>query len=191
MSLIDLVKNYSPGDNITNIELLPGEYIYENIDKIDRNGMSALMHASKLGYENIAQFLINKNANINIKDHSGLTALMYSSINDYKRIVNKIINTDTKNVNIVDDNRFNALTYAVLNNNIDIALMLVENDSIIQTQFIPNKKLAENIQEYKDLYIYSYALSLDNKNIEDNQGKLSGVSDIPDDVLKNLWKYIK
>jgi len=76
MILINMVKNYFPTDNITNMYLLPDEYI----DEKDRYGFTALIYASKLGYDNIVQFLIDRKANLNIRDNNGLTALMHASI---------------------------------------------------------------------------------------------------------------
>jgi ankyrin repeat protein len=59
-----------------------------DINEKDIKGMTALMHASILGNENLVQLLLNKNADINIEDNNGMTALMYATKNNHIKIIN-------------------------------------------------------------------------------------------------------
>lgn len=46
--------------------------------EFDRRGMTALMHASWLGYERSVRVLVEHGADINLADNDGATALMHA-----------------------------------------------------------------------------------------------------------------
>ena len=87
--LIELIKNSSRFRSTESIDM--AKFIINagaDINEKDFNGMTALMHASILGNENLVQLLLNKNADINIEDNNGMTALMYASKNNHITIIN-------------------------------------------------------------------------------------------------------
>jgi len=69
----------------------PGEtderWSREDLDLMDETGRTALMYAAEYGYIEIAEFLIDKGADINAKTRYSYTCLMYAERNGYSDIV--------------------------------------------------------------------------------------------------------
>ena len=87
--LIELIKSSSRFRSTESIDM--AKFIINagaDINEKDFNGMTALMHASILGNENLVQLLLNKNADINIEDNNGMTALRYATKNNHITIIN-------------------------------------------------------------------------------------------------------
>ena len=88
-ALIELIKHSSRFRSTESIDM--AKFIINagaDINEKDFNGMTALMHASILGNENLVQLLLNKNADIDIEDNNGMTALRYATKNNHITIIN-------------------------------------------------------------------------------------------------------
>lgn len=62
------------------------------INAVDKENNTALILASKFGYDEIVKILIENGADINIKNNDGKTALDYAEENDYKNIIELLKN---------------------------------------------------------------------------------------------------
>ena len=83
-----------------------------NLDQVDENGRTALMHASKYGYIAIAELLIENRANVDHEDEDKYTALMLALKNGHEEIA-KLLIENRANLNCVDKEGRTALMIAV------------------------------------------------------------------------------
>lgn len=108
--LVNLVKTQS-GLYPLHLAALKGhfdivKYLIEEagaiVDLIDNENDTPLLKASYGGYENIVQYLLKKNANVNYKDHEGWTALHNACSRGYcgiaQVLINASANVDCQNV---------------------------------------------------------------------------------------------
>ena len=66
-----------------------------SIDTVDpRNGKTAIHYAAELGYEKMAQYLLNHNASVKIEDDYGDIALDLAIDNDQKAIERSILESE-------------------------------------------------------------------------------------------------
>ncbi|XP_028515024.1 uncharacterized protein LOC110239626 isoform X2 [Exaiptasia diaphana] len=84
-----------------------------NLDTVDNQGQTALMKAAVKGMATIADALITRGADVNIKDKEGQTALMYAIANANKNTALAIIeNSKDLDINTVDNQGQTALMKA-------------------------------------------------------------------------------
>ena len=125
--------------NTFNIELI--NYLIEkynfDINCIDKSGNS-LLHLACAREENSIKFLIEKKINLNIVNYLKQTALIVlcNEYNPGEEIIRLLIENNA-DVNLQDNKKYSALTYAIINNYINIVKILVElentNINIIAT----------------------------------------------------------
>jgi len=74
--------------NLEKVRLFLKEGMNPNVKK---GGMTALLEATRRGFEEIALALIERGANVNDKDEYGVTALMYAAITGSKDLILSLI----------------------------------------------------------------------------------------------------
>ncbi|NGX34875.1 MAG: hypothetical protein K1060chlam1_01234 [Candidatus Anoxychlamydiales bacterium] len=104
--------------------LLQNECI--DIDVQDEFHATALMIASKLGYFEIVNYLLQQKANKGIQREQGYTALMIATISGRKRIVSVLCENGAK-IDTQNDNKDTALMLAAKEGHRDIVLALIKN----------------------------------------------------------------
>lgn len=103
----------------------------EKVDSRDDSGRTPLMIASAIGEYDVAEYLIQKGADVNAKDYTGTTPLIYASFYNFLPIVELLLNNKA-DVNALRENGENAITAAVAVNAFEIVKMLRWNECIIQ-----------------------------------------------------------
>lgn len=63
----------------------------------NKDGVTALMHASGHGHAGVVELLIAKGANVNAKAGDGTTALMHAAGHGHTKVVKKFRNEDMEN----------------------------------------------------------------------------------------------
>lgn len=98
-----------------------------NVNAVNKDDGTALMHASAKGHTDIVDFLLNEGAEINARDKSGATALIYGS--RHAPVVNLLLNKGA-DVNAVDKKGLSALTYAIVEGHSSVVELLLLNKDI-------------------------------------------------------------
>ncbi len=88
-------------------------------------GMTLLMFASANNYPEMAELLIDKGVNLNLKGKDGKTALMYASANNHPEIA-KLLLEKGADPNLQNENNWTALMYASSFNHPETAELLLE-----------------------------------------------------------------
>ena len=88
-------------------------------------GETPLILTSRNGYDDIAEYLLSRNAGINEQMNDGSTALMFACIGNFQNIVKMLIERDV-DVNCVDTNYNSPLIFAVNSSSPTITRMLIE-----------------------------------------------------------------
>jgi len=97
------------------LEAIKTESNYEDINKQDNSGNTALILAAKNGYvEEVEALLDCQDTNINTKNNNGDTALIYAIKFRRIEIANLLLNHQRTNVNETDDQGQTALIHSVL-----------------------------------------------------------------------------
>jgi len=112
------------------------------------------MYASKNGFKQIAEILLQNNAEVDAKTSDGKTALMIAAENCYNDIV-EILLQKNASVNAKSCNNETALIYALKNrcyrldnrSNIDVVQMLLENGADINVKDEEGKTLLDLAKE--------------------------------------------
>ncbi len=71
-----------------------------NINKKDRDGQTALMHASKNGYLDIVQLLLANEADVNTENNNGKTALFYATWKKHNNVAKALLDNGADAVHI-------------------------------------------------------------------------------------------
>lgn len=92
--------------------------VVKRLDKVDINyqdpdGYSGLMLASVYGHNHVVEYLIEKNAKLELKDFLGRTALMLATVNDNYEIVFMLL-SNKADVNCQDNNGGTAIMMAAV-----------------------------------------------------------------------------
>jgi len=97
-------------------------------------GMTALMEASRLGYEEIARELLNNTAiDVNMKDNEGWTALIWASANGHTEIVRELL-VNGADVNAKSHTHISALMQASHFGHIEVVRELLENGADVNAK---------------------------------------------------------
>jgi ankyrin repeat protein len=73
-----------------------------DINKKDRDGQTALMHASKNGYLDIVQLLLANEADVNTENNNGKTALFYATWKKHNNVAKALLEKDgVRSFNII------------------------------------------------------------------------------------------
>ncbi|WP_300368891.1 ankyrin repeat domain-containing protein [Brachyspira sp.] len=133
-------------DNINNDNKL--EYIVESIERylengndintINKNGNTLLMEAVSIGYYDLADYLIDRNADISITNSKGENALILSA--NYPYIMNLLINNNA-DINIADNNGKTSLHYACEYGDLYSVKLLIKSGADINKKDILGKNI--------------------------------------------------
>jgi len=96
----------------------------------DSNGNTALLIASDNGFNNIVSILIASGADKEARNNLGQTPLILASIKGHEEVVLELIRSRV-NLNISDNNNHTALIESLINNRINIANILLDNNANI------------------------------------------------------------
>jgi len=121
----------------------------------DDRGSTPLLLTTYYGHFEVAQFLLEQNAEVDAKDSSGNTALMGGCFKGYQDIAELLVNAGA-NVNHVNSMGATSLIYAATFNKVGIAKLLLEHGADINAKdgrgqsALDNAKMQE-AQEMIDL----------------------------------------
>jgi ankyrin repeat protein len=111
--------------------------ILKNVNDINsfrtQDGMTLLMIATKEGFRDIFEILLNKGADVNLKDAGGLTPLMIAVTRGNSEFINTLINKGA-NVNIQDEHGVTALMNAVENGDISTVQLLLAHGANVNVR---------------------------------------------------------
>ena len=123
-SLISLIQGYNMSFQNKRIANIPS--VLTEIDKLfisDVYGekMTTLMESSCTGLIDVVKFLVENNANVNIRNSEGLTAAHYAYMNDHMDIFYYLIHSGT-DLQSIDDNGNNFLLLMYYDSSVDFKL---------------------------------------------------------------------
>lgn len=121
--LLELIKQNDL--EAVKLEITRNKYI---INQKGLFGFTPLNFACFLGRKEIAKFLIDMGADINIANNEGCNPLIQASKAGLLDVVEQLIK-NTANINTQDENGDTALIWAVLLNNKDVAIKLIKAKS--------------------------------------------------------------
>ncbi len=137
--------------------------IIENIEKylengndiniINEDGNTLLMQAVSIGYYDLADYLIDRNADINITNNNGENALILSA--NYPYIMNLLINNNA-DINISDNNGKTALHYACEYGDLYSVKLLIKRGADINKKDILGKTILMYAVENEHLMLIKY-----------------------------------
>lgn len=119
----NFLKACSSGDLKLAIQLMEDHPI--DINYVDLQGASSLMYAAYHGFSDVVDYLIYKNADLNIKSGLGSTALIYALYKHNPYIVQQLI-IKGADLDIKTNRRRTALTTAISKGLNEIALLLID-----------------------------------------------------------------
>jgi len=129
--------NYAAEHNLLNIIELLINHKDILINNRDIEGKTCLICASLNDNVKIINLLLEKKADINIQDNYNYTALMYTIENNFYKSFNTLITVEGINLNLINDNKQNALHLAVMTDNTGMVKKIVENPTT-DVNFIGN-----------------------------------------------------
>ncbi len=98
-----------------------------DLNKVDQDGMTALMYASFNGHTKIVRLLLDEGAEVGIRDAMGRTALLYASTGPFAETV-KLLLDHHADPNIADnDERFSPLMHAAAEGQLEVAKLLLDS----------------------------------------------------------------
>lgn len=112
------------------VELL----IFKNVDMNARDrdfGHTALMSAIRTGHLDLASYLVQQGADIDIRSHSGATALIFASADGHEALVRQLLAKGAE-INAIDSNGDTALHWAAQAGHSDVVRMLVNGGAQLE-----------------------------------------------------------
>ena len=168
----NIPKKPSVFDYITHDNKL--RYIVSNIDRylenngdinaVNENGDTMLMKAVSIGYYDLADYLIDKNADISITNNKGENALILSA--NYPYIMNLLINNNA-DVNASDNNGKTALHYACAGGDLYSVKLLIKSGADINKRDILGKTILMYAVENENLKLIKYLVEEVNVDINE------------------------
>ena len=122
-----------------------------DVNQKNRDGMTALMIAALNRHPHAVQILIDNGAEVNDINGLNMTALMMTCIDMKKKTQKEYLNPEGNlesavilvksgaDINKIDRLEFNALGYALLNNEVDLAVYLIRNGADVNTTIVDNR----------------------------------------------------
>lgn len=92
----------------------------------DQRGSSPLLLATYYGFEDITDYILSLNPDLNEKDGSGNTALMGVCFKGHESIAEKLIKSGA-DVNVTNSTGGTALHFAAMFNKVNLVKLLLEN----------------------------------------------------------------
>ncbi|MBU0743921.1 MAG: ankyrin repeat domain-containing protein, partial [Gammaproteobacteria bacterium] len=113
-----------------NLQLLEDLIIKNPITDLDqiKDGLTAIMWASKLGHAGIVKSLFDLGANVNQRNNHGITPLMLAAENNHKKVL-KLLIEDGAKINLKNNKGQDALAFARETGNADIEKLLIEYEA--------------------------------------------------------------
>jgi serine/threonine-protein phosphatase 6 regulatory ankyrin repeat subunit A len=130
------------------------------------NGESLIVCATLLGYKEIAQFLLENDADVNLQDEDGCTALHYASLVGHINIVELLLKYGA-NVNHQDNDGCTALICASKMNLSNIIELLIYNGADINIKDCKNRTAVQWSLIFRNNSDTTIILIKSGANIED------------------------
>ena len=124
-----------------------------DINAVNKNGNTLLMEAVAIGYYDLADYLIEKNADISITNNKGENALILSA--NYPYILNLLINNKA-DINAVDNNGKTALHYACEGGDLYSVKLLIKSGADINKRDILGKTMLMYAVENENFDLIKY-----------------------------------
>ncbi len=124
-----------------------------DINAVNKNGNTLLMEAVSIGYYDLADYLIEKNADISITNNKGENALILSA--HYPYIMNLLINNNA-DISITDNNGKTALHYACEYGDLYSVKLLIKSGADINKKDILGKTILMYAVENEHLSLIKY-----------------------------------
>lgn len=135
-----------------------------DINAVNKNGNTLLMEAVLIGYYDLADYLIDKNADINITNNKGENALILSA--NYPYILNLLINKNA-DINMTDSSGKTALHYACEYGDLYSVKLLIKSGADINKKDILGKTILMYAVENENLLIIKYLI--EDLNVDINE----------------------
>jgi len=144
-----------------------------DVDRKDNQGNTALHYSTYYGSSGVAELLVQNKGNINAKDNNGFTPLMIAAQQGYAYLADIYI-ANGASVDMVNVNNLNALSFAIINKNIETTRLLISSGanpkhdiSITQNQMTLAKEFGNNeiIQLLRDHGAYESPMPAPDKVI--------------------------
>lgn len=163
------------------------------IKSVDKENNTALILASKFGYNEIVKILIENGADINAKDNEGTTALMNAAMDiDYytNDEICKLLIENGADINAKDLQGNNALIYASIFEHFDIIKLLIESGAEINAK--NNDGYTALMEASSNGNLETVKLLIENGadvNIKNNDGKTAlDLADFEDEEIKEVLR---
>ena len=124
-----------------------------DINAVNKNGNTLLMEAVAIGYYDLADYLVEKNADISITNANGENALILSA--HYPYIMNLLINNNA-DINTADNNGKTALHYACEYGDLYSVKLLIKSGADINKKDILGKTILMYAVENEHLLLIKY-----------------------------------
>lgn len=130
--LVDETEDKVSKENFNQLKMLLEQHKDDkNFINTQNDKGSTLLHITvEHNKQNIAEFLLSMNIDINIQDNNGETALMLAVENENNGMVSLLANNETLDINLQDKLGDSALMIATLLKNDDIVKILLDNKNI-------------------------------------------------------------
>ena len=124
----DLIQNAADGNLEKVLDLLRRG---ANVNAKDKNGWTALIHASFKGHLEVARILLNhEGVDVNIKSQRGWTALIWASSQGHVEVVRALLNHNGDDVNATDNKGVTALILASEYGHPEVVRALLKHDGL-------------------------------------------------------------
>jgi ankyrin repeat protein len=153
------------------------------------DGVTALVQACHWGQSDVAKFLLDNGASVNVKGRGGLTSLIGAAVHGYREIV-KMLLEHGANVNVIDDESWTAVRHAYQSEDMGMTNLLLDNGADVN---IPDKQGITPLQvasargdvEAMKLFMKKGA-RLDDRNKQGGRALMMAVESAEENAVKLL-----
>ncbi|WP_265027666.1 ankyrin repeat domain-containing protein [Wolbachia endosymbiont (group B) of Chorthippus parallelus] len=170
--LFNAVRGDNLGDDINKIK---GLFVNEiDVNYSDLNNWTPLHYAARNGYTKVAEFLVEKKANINARTDSREKPLHIAAKNGHKDIVEFFIDQQELSVNEQGENKWTPLHYAAASNSLNVVQYLIEEkEATIDSKDRNNWTALHHASKEGHIEIVKFLIKKGaNINAHNSQGKL-------------------
>jgi len=131
LSLIGCDKNTPLMDKVMHEEMTAAKDLVDGgVDINARNayGWTALMHATRVGHEDLVNLLLNHGADVNAQSDDGWTALMRAAVKDHEKIAGILLKHGAR-VDLRDEGKATALHWAARKGHLVVIKALLDADA--------------------------------------------------------------